>query len=446
MAKPLSPLIPESVYAKRRREVLKRINGGVALFTANPVATLSRDRDYPFHQHTDFFYLTGFNEPEAALVLRSDGHGPSSVLFLRDSDPQRERWEGPRLGLKKARKAFQVDEVRPFVELPRKFRELVLGHPTLYYSPAGIRAIDELVFASLRSPVESREPLPFSVTDARAILNDMRVVKDHHEIELMRRAAAITGQSLIDISPMLPEFETELDVARSLESLFTQYGADGFAFDTIVASGPNATSLHHRPGTRKLRRSEAILIDSGATYGHYCADITRVLPLNGAFSPAQAVVYEIVHTALTNVTKRIRPGITLDELQRKAVKELSTGLVDAKIVKGPASAVILAGTYKKYYMHGIGHWLGLDSHDPSPFVSQKNGSFLAGRLRPLEAGNVITIEPGLYFDPKETSVAKEFRGIGIRLEDDVLVTSRGYDVLTGRVPSSREDIEAITGY
>lgn len=428
-------------YANRRKRVIKQIKGEAALFCSAPETTVSRDLLHDFHQNTDFFYLTGFAEPQAALLLLGSTRGPRSILFLRDRDAEQERWVGERLGLKRAKRKFKVDEVRHIEELPRSLPELLSNSRVLHYAPGCSPDVDSLVWSSFKSPLGPRINFPNTLSDSRLITSQMRAVKDRQEIQTLRHACDITAEGFFILAQRLGDVKSERHGAQLLESHFARLGAQRAAFPTIVASGRNATVLHHKPRFQPLWRRELVLIDAGAEFNGYAADITRTLPVLGVFSEPQAAVYDIVYEAQQAAIHKARPNSTLDAVHKAAVQVITRGLVSLGVLEGRVTQLVSSEAYRRYFMHRTGHWLGLDVHDISPVYCDE--FMVPPWSRPLESGNVFTVEPGLYFDPKDKTIPAEYRGIGVRIEDDLLITNSGCDVLTSRMPSERAEIEAI---
>ena len=431
----------ESCYSLRRKKFLRLIRGEAALFVSAPEVTKSRDQHFPFQQNTDLIYLTGITEAEVALLLLGTNRGPRSVLYLRDRNPLEERWLGERLGLKRAKRMVRVDEVRNISQLPADLPQLLNGVQTFHFAPGVHPTYDALVWGLFQSSIGPRYNSPHTLKDSRLITSEMRFVKERSEIQALKHAAEITGKAMLLLAPRIREAANEVHAARLLESFFSKLGAHGCAFETIVASGRNATELHHRPQLQPLWRRELVLIDAGATFRGYSGDVTRTLPASGKFSEPQAQVYDTVHSALVQGIAKVRPGATLEEIHETVTRSLIKGLLDLGILKGNAGQLYSSGEFRRFYMHRTSHWLGLDVHDCAPVSF--NAHAMPASLRPLVAGNVFTIEPGLYFDAKDETVPAAFRGIGVRLEDDILVTPTGREVISAVMPSSRTEIEAL---
>lgn len=436
----------EAIYLSRRMKFLKLIRGELAIFVTPPEVNRSRDQVYPYDTASDFFYLTGFAEPRAILVLCGLPQGPRSLLYLQERDALHERWNGERLGLKRARKRFRVDEVRDIVNFEADLSKLLLNTHVLHYTP-GIHAhYDQVIWKEFSSTVAPRFQRPNIFKDARLITSEMRFVKDKFEIQSLRHAADITARGFLQFLPHAREMTSERHAAETLESVFAKLGAHGLAFATIVASGRNATTLHHQPGHQPLWKRELVLVDAGASYRGYAGDITRTFPVNGKFTSPQAEIYDLVESAVTVGTSKAKPNSTLDDIHEAVVKHLTKGLIDLRLLKGTVSEVISSGGYKKYFMHRTGHWLGLDVHDISPITLTNSAGttlYAPASIRPLVPGNAFTIEPGLYFDPRDPSIPEKYRGIGIRVEEDILITPTDCEVLTSSLPRKRTEIEEL---
>jgi len=438
----------EIIYQARRAKVLRQIKGGVAIFCASSEKISDRDQSYPFQQEADFFYLTGLNEPKAVLLLVNTDR-PKSILFIRDKDPDNERWNGEILGVVRAKKIFKLDQVLDIKELQPKLQEFLVGAKTLHYALGGNESFDKIVLSLMQNKVGPKANFPNILSDARLITSKMRWVKDKYEIGCLRQASAITACGLVGTIPVIKDFASEKDCAAFLESVYYSLGADKIAFPTIVASGSNATVLHHRPASKSMSAKDLVLIDTGASVGGYSGDITRTVPVSGKFTKEQRAVYEVVLTALEVGIKNAKPGRTLNDIHNAVCVSLTEGLLKLGVFrKGTVSKLVKDKAYKFFYMHRTGHPLGLNTHDIEPVYALSDAEqvrFNQARDLPLVAGNVFTIEPGLYFDPKDSTVPKKYRGIGIRIEEDVLITRSGCEVLSRAVPRSVEGIEGLFG-
>jgi len=433
----------EDVFAARRQAILKNIKGEAALFVSQAKQTISRDLSYPLRQDSDFFYLTGIKEEPAALLLLANSSGPRSVLFLRERNPEMERWEGETLGIKRAKRRFQIDEIREYKDLRTSLSSYLRNSEMLYYGLGTHPSVDRLIIDFLSSQIGPHVNRPNGLIDSRLLTSEMRFVKDKKEIRKIKHAVSITAKSFMALAPDLPYAKSELHAAKVLESYFAKFGATDLAFPTIVASGKNATCLHHLPQLQSLWKRDLVLIDAGAYHGGYAADITRTFPAGRKFNSAQADIYDVVQSALVAGTARSKPGATLDSIHSACVKAIVRGLVDLRILRGNVSSIISSGKYKQFFMHRSGHLLGVDTHDINPIYRPRSNVRLSVYSRPLRAGCVFTMEPGLYFDVEDRTVPKAFRGIGVRIEDDILITESGRQVLSEELPSEREKIEEL---
>jgi Xaa-Pro aminopeptidase len=441
-------LISEIQLKKRREQLLGQLNGGAALIVSNPQQSQSRDLTFRYREDSDLFYLTGITEPEVALLLLDKPKSPRSILYLRERDIKQEIWVGERLGVKRARAGIDVDEVKDIRDFEFDFAKLMEQVPTLHYA-AGINPqIDSLVWEMFQTTVGPRLSFPNAIFDLRLLTAPMRVKKDAEEIKLLREVAKISADGFKDFIPLLKHCTTEKHAAKILEAMFIEFGADDTSFETIIASGKNATCLHHHPTHKTLAGKELVLIDAGARRQGYAADITRTVPYSGKFSLEQREAYEIVNRAVDQAIAFSKPGVSLEQIHTHTVQVITEGLVEAKIIRGTVSQAIKKELYKNFFMHKTGHLLGIDTHDISPIFRKKRGKIETGesfRVQPLEPGNVFTIEPGLYFRADNPLTPRRFRGIGIRIEEDVLITSKGCEVLTKLLPREAEEIEALVG-
>ncbi len=431
----------EKVFANRRKRVLKQLKGQAALFIAPPGAVKSRDQEFPYSPNPDFFYLTGFEEPECALVLLGATKGSRSVLYLRERKERDEQWTGERLGLKRAKRRFLVDEVRDIQSLPTDLPALLKGFSTLYYAAGTHPKIDGLVWSLFQNPVGPRVGQLHTLKDSRLITAEMRLIKDRTEIRNIQHAVDITARALHATFREVQSFASEQHAASVLESHFAKLGAEGPAFQSIVATGKNATVLHHRPAAQPLWKRELVLFDVGALYHGYAGDLTRTIPASGTFTSQQAAVYDIVLEALKAALSKCNPGGCLDDIHQTTVRSLTSGLVALGLLKGNVSQLVAHRAYFPYYMHHTSHWLGLDIHDISPSIA--GGEEFPSSLWPLQSGMVFTVEPGLYFRHDDETVPKAFRGIGIRIEENVLITANGHENLSRGLPVGRAEIEEM---
>lgn len=411
-------------YSSRRGALLETIGDGVAFIPTAPERIRNRDLSHPYRFDSYFWYLTGFPEPEAALVLVG-GDKPRSILFCREKDAEREVWQGFRYGPEAAREVFGFDEAHAFGELKKRLPELIAGRPALWHALGYDAGFDAAVTAALnavRADSRSGKRAPDEIRDPRAPLDRMRLVKDAYELGVMRRAAAIASDGHLAAMRACRAGLAEYQLEAELSYEFRRRGADGHAFPPIVAGGGNACVLHYVANDRLLEDGALALIDAGCELEGYAADITRTFPVNGRFGGAQREVYEIVLAAQAAAIAAIRPGAPFAAYHDAALRVLVQGMVDLGVLSGEIDGLIESEAYKPFYMHRTGHWLGLDAHDAGDYKS-------GDEWTPLAAGMTLTVEPGLYFRPAP-NLPERLSGIGVRIEDDVIVTADGAEVYT----------------
>ena len=432
----MAAAIDIDVYQRRRARLAAGMQEGVAVVPTAPERTRNRDAHYPYRFDSYFYYLTGFREPGAVLVIVA-GAAPRSILFCRDKDPEREIWDGYRYGPEAARAVFGLDEAHAIGQLEARMPELISDREALYCHLGSDPAWDARVMGwinAVRERGRTGVTAPRAVKDVHALLDEMRLIKAPEEISLMRRAAAITAgahrRAMRAARPGRAEYEIEAELLHE----FRRHGAQAPAYTPIVASGARACVLHYVQNDAVLADGELLLIDAGCELDGYASDLTRTFPVNGQFSGAQREVYGLVLAAQAAAIAAVRPGAPWDAPHRAAVKVLTEGLIDLKLVQGGITEAIENEAYKRFYMHRTGHWLGLDVHDAGDYKRQ-------GEWRVLAPGMVLTVEPGCYIRAGE-GVPARLAGIGVRIEDDVLVTESGAEVLTRDAPKSAADIEA----
>ncbi|MDR2337593.1 MAG: aminopeptidase P N-terminal domain-containing protein [Deltaproteobacteria bacterium] len=435
----------EKIYQTRRVKILKQIPNGVALFCAAKEQTSDRDQNFPFQQEADFFYLTGINEPNAAILLiNTKKYGMKSLLFIKDKAPAQERWTGQILGIAKAKKILKFNDVLDIQNIIDGLRKYLVGASTLHYALGNNDSFDNIVFTLLKSTTAPRVNYPNTLSDSRLLTAKMRWIKNQYEISCLKQAAKITTQGLRNTITQLKTFSSERDCATALEREYFKLGAENLAFPTIVAGGKNATTLHHMPTNKPLPKKELVLIDTGAKFSGYCGDVTRTVPVSGVFTKEQKAVYNIVLRALEVGIKNAKPKKTLTEIHYAICISLTEGLLELGVLKkGKVAKLVKDGAYKFFYMHRSGHPLGLNTHDIEPLYELNNNNFKQVYDMPLVAGNVFTIEPGLYFDLNDKTVPKKYRGIGIRIEEDILITRTACEVLSKGIPRNAEEIEKL---
>ena len=426
-------------FLRRRQALLaKMAPASAALIFAAPEVTRSADSEYPYRQSSDFWYFTGFNEPEAVLVLiKSDETHNHSVLFNRLRDKTAEIWFGRRLGQEAAPEKLGVDRALAFSEIGEQLHQLLNGLDVVYHAQGEYAYADTIVFAALdKLRRGSRQNLaaPATLTDWRPWVHEQRLFKSEEEIIAMRRAGEITAlahtRAMEKCRPGMFEYQLEGEILHE----FNRHGARFPSYNTIVGSGENACILHYTENESQMRDGDLVLIDAGCEYKGYAGDITRTFPVNGKFSAPQREIYDIVLESLETALELYRPGTSMQEVTTQVVRIMVTGLVKLGILNGEVDKLITENAHRPFFMHGLSHWLGLDVHDV--------GVYSQDRSRLLEPGMVITVEPGLYIAP-DADVPAQYRGIGIRIEDDILITADGNENLTASVVKSADDIEAL---
>ncbi|WP_426447473.1 Xaa-Pro aminopeptidase [Siccibacter colletis] len=426
-------------YRRRRQALLaKMAPASAALIFAAPEAPRSADSEYPYRQSSDFWYFTGFNEPEAVLLLiKSDDNHNHSVLFNRVRDKNAEIWFGRRLGQDAAPEKLGVDRALAFDEIDEQLYQLLNGLDVVYHAQGEYPYADTIVFTALdKLRKGSRQNLaaPATLTDWRPWVHEMRLFKSEEELAVMRRAGEISALAHTRAMEKCRAGMYEYHLEGEIHHEFNRHGARYPAYNTIVGSGENGCILHYTENESVLRDGDLVLIDAGCEYQGYAGDITRTFPVSGKFSPAQRAVYDIVLESLETSLTLFRPGTSIQDVTGEVVRIMVSGLVKLGILHGEVEQLIADNAHRQFFMHGLGHWLGLDVHDV--------GAYGADRSRPLEPGMVITVEPGLYIAP-DADVPAEYRGIGIRIEDNILITETGNENLTASVVKHADEIEAL---
>jgi Xaa-Pro aminopeptidase len=445
---PLAPSAALRAELRRRREAfLDALAGDVAVVAAAPVHIRNNDVEHPFRQDSDFFYLTGYDEPEAVAVLTRVHAQHRYVLFVRPRDPERETWDGPRSGIDGAVADFDADAAFPISELAEKLPAYLENARRVHCALGRDPKLDARLFAA-RDVVRRRQRLgvlwPTTLVDLAETVHPMRLCKSAFELDETRRAVEATCEAHLAAMqvawPGAYEHEVEAEMLRA----FRRHGSPRPAYEPIVGSGPNATILHYRKNDRRLEDGDLLLIDAGAEIGGYAADVTRTFPVGGRFTPAQRRVYDAVLHAQKIAIEAVRPGTTLEEIHKLTVRAITEGLVALGLVPGPVDAAIAEEKYKAFYMHRTSHWLGMDVHDVGAYFVHTTGTDQPASLAPrtLEPGMILTIEPGIYVGARASAPA-EYLGIGVRIEDDVLVTADGHEVLTRAIPKETDAVEAI---
>ena len=425
---------------KQRRQALLRQLGcdNMLIIPTSHEVTRNRDAEFRFRPHSDFHYLSGFAEPEAVAVFLPKRKEGEYVLFCRERDPLMETWHGRRAGLDGAKNNFDAQQVFPISKLDEIMPELMADRSAVYYPIGEDGDFDTAVIGwlgTVRQKARKGVGAPNALISSDELIHEMRLFKSPEEVKMMRFAAKVSAEAhtkaMQHCRPGMKEFEVEAEILAH----FRRNGCE-VAYNSIVGCGHNSCILHYTENNMHLNDGELLLIDAGAEYHYYAADITRTFPVNGKFSKEQAALYELVLKAQKAAIRAVKPGNHWHQPHNVAVRVLTQGLVELGLLKGDVKQLIKDEAYRRFYMHGTGHWLGMDVHDVGNYK-------LNGKWRPLEAGMVLTVEPGLYIEPGCKGVAKKWHGIGIRIEDDVLVTEKGNEVLTDGIVKEINDIEAL---
>lgn len=426
-------------YGSRRQALAQQLPPyAVAIIPAAKELLRNGDADYRFRQNSDFYYLTGFQEPDAVLLVCSTPT-VQSILFTRPRNPNEEQWQGKRLGPEAACTTLGIEQAYSIEELEIQLPKLLLDKQILVYAIGQEWAWDKRLLTALtqtKQHLRAGHMVPESLMDLSPIMGELRLIKSAEEIQCMREAASITVAAHQRAMRACKRAKYEYELEAELVYEFTRRGCRAPAYDSIVAAGNHACTLHYTANDGALQRGDLVLIDAGAEFQCYAADVTRTFPLSGQYSAEQRAIYELVLAAQQAGIAAIKPGLVWNEIQKIIVEILTQGLVDLKILKGQVANLIETQAYRPFYMHNSGHWLGLDVHDCGRYR-------VAGAWRPLEPGMTLTVEPGIYISQDMEKVDSRWWGIGVRIEDDILVTKQGYDNLTGALQTAPADIEAL---
>ncbi|MEO1375698.1 MAG: aminopeptidase P N-terminal domain-containing protein [Cyanobacteria bacterium J06635_10] len=431
-------------YRQRREALMSKIGNGTAIFRSAPMATMHNDVEYVYRQDSDFFYLTGFNEPEAVAVLAPHHDEHKFILFVQPKDITKEVWTGYLTGVDAAKEMYGADEAYPINELDEKLPQYLLNADKIYYRFGRDKSFNETLlthYQRLLRTYPKRGKGPTAIQDTCTILHGMRLVKSESELELMRKAADIAVEAHNVAREMTKPGIYEYEVQAEMEGIFRKHGGLGPAYPSIVASGANSCILHYIENNRQMQDGDLLLIDAGCSYNYYNSDITRTFPVGGKFTDEQKTLYELVLSAQKQAIAQVRPGNPYNLIHDTALRVLVEGMVELGILQGEVDKLIEEEKYKPYYMHRTGHWLGLDVHDVGVYQHGDDNPLI------LQPGHVLTVEPGIYILPgaepaeEQPHVDPKWMGIGIRIEDDVLVTATGCEVLTAGVPKEVGDME-----
>ncbi|MBI4701636.1 MAG: aminopeptidase P N-terminal domain-containing protein [Deltaproteobacteria bacterium] len=425
------------VFRERRRRLLDLIDG-VAIFHAPAASLRNCDVEHPFRQSSDLYYLTGFEEPESVLVVTSVHPEHRAVMFVRPRDQEREPWEGPRPTPDAVKEQLGLDAAFGLDDLGAKLGDYLAGAGRLHYELGLDRAFDERVIAAVRRlrgrRHRSSRPWPCCIVHPEATLHELRLVKGEAEIASLRRAAAIAAAAHLAAMRHAAPGRHEYEVEAALREVFLRRGAARVAFEPIVASGPNATLLHYTGNRRRIEAGDLVLVDAGGELDFYASDVTRTFPASGRFSGPQRRIYEVVLEAELAAIAVVRPGATVDQVHDSALGTMVRGLVRLGLLQGDPAELIAQESHKRYCPHRTSHWLGMDVHDAGSY-------FEGGQSRALVPSMALTVEPGIYVSPADDLAPAEYRGIGVRIEDDVLVTASGHENLTQAIPKGVAEIE-----
>ena len=429
------------MHKQNRKAFIEKMGpGGVAIFASRPPAMWNHDTEHLYRPDPNFYYLTGFEEPESICVIAPDHPKHQYILFVRPKDKQAEIWNGKRVGVKDARKRYGADKVYPIEKFSEKIGKYLEGTERLYYTLSSNQDVDSEILAlftgSVRSRIRSGQGF-HTLVDPSPILSELRLIKNETELQRIQLATEITAAGHVAAMKAVQPGMYEYDLEALVESTFRMNGASGTAFPTIVASGGNATTLHYTTNDCQIEDKTLVLIDAGAEYGRYSGDVTRTFPANGTFTKAQREIYQLVLDAHYAIIDCIRPGVSIDEAHQKSIELLTESMLSLGLLKGKAKKLIKKEAYRQFYMYRIGHMLGLDVHDVN-CVHDANGDF-----KTFQPGMVMTIEPGLYVADDTEKVPPEYLGIGVRIEDDILVTETGCEVLTDAVPKEIDEVEEL---
>ena len=432
--------VTQKELQRRRKDLMTHMGeNSIAILPAAPVCVRNRDVEFPYRQDSDFFYLTGFKEPHAVMVLKPRREHGEYVVFCRERDLEQELWNGYIAGPERVCSEHGADDAFPITDIDEILPGLIEGCDKVYYSMGANPDFDSQVMGwinVIRSKARNgaQPPNEFMVLDH--FLHDMRLFKSKKEIQIMGKAGRISAEAHVEAMRACRPGMMEYQLEAVYVNYFMQNECRSSAYPSIVGGGENACTLHYTENAQPLKDKDLVLVDAGCEYGYYAGDITRTFPVNGKFTAAQKALYQIVLDAQSAAIDQVKPGSHWNMPHEAAVEVITKGLVDLGLLKGNVTELIKEGSYRDFYMHRTGHWIGLDVHDVGDYK-------IADEWRLLEPGMVLTVEPGIYVSPNNKSVAAKWRGIGIRIEDDVLVTKDGYEVLTAKVPKEVSDIETL---
>lgn len=432
-------MISQQEYQLRRQRLADLLpQGSIALIAAASESLRNGDVTYPFRQSSHFYYLTGFNEPNAVLIVCA-GKQAECCLFNQPNDPVQEQWTGKRLGQEDACRVLGMQSAFSVDSLEKKLPQLLSGKTAVYYPMGNFSSYEPLLFQSLQAlkqQIRRGVQAPHALQDIDPLISGLRLIKSPAEIAIMRQVAAMSVDAHRAAMQACRGLQWEYQLEAEIRYALSRQGCRHMAYDTIVGSGANACILHYTQNNQRLHAGDLVLIDAGGEYENYAADITRTFPVNGRFTPEQRAIYELVLKAQQAAIACIKPGTLWNVLQDTILRVLTAGLCELGILEGDVDRLLEIQAYKPFYMHNSGHWLGLDVHDCGEYRQDKT-------WRPLEAGMVLTVEPGLYIQANMPQVDPRWWNIGVRIEDDILVTPQGHENLTAALPVAVKDIEAL---
>ena len=430
----------ESTYKQRRNRLQVMMRDGVAVIGNARLQTRSNDTEYPYRPNSDFYYLTGFDEENAILLLSKKEGVYKSVLFVQKKVPEMELWTGTRLGVDASKERFDVDDVFCSDEYEEQLKTLLAEHSRLYFNLFS----DDVVYMTLKKVAQEMlhtrtvTTSPRTFSDITKLTQEMRLIKSAEEVAYIKKALSITEEAHHHAMKVCRVGMLEYELQAEYEYMFKKSGAYSDAYTTIIAGGNNANTLHYIKNDQTLQDGDLVLVDAGCEYSYYASDITRTYPVNGKFSPAQKELYEMVLDVQLKIIKSIKPNGSKKALQALSERLLTEGMIALGILDGHVKTLMDEKAHKKYYPHGIGHWMGIDVHDPCPYSDDKGEEIL------FAPGMVLTIEPGIYLPEDDVNIPEKYRGIGIRIEDDILVTSEGCENLSEGIAKRVEEIERIS--
>jgi Xaa-Pro aminopeptidase len=434
----------QAEYRHRREQFMSKIGNGTAIVGSAPMATMHNDVEYTYRQDSDFYYLTGFNEPNAVAVIAPHHDEHKFILFVQPKEREKEIWTGYRVGVDAAKEKYGADEAYLISELDEKLPQYLEKGDKIYYHMGRDEKLNHQVITHWQRLLRSygkRGTGPISIEDPFLTLHPLRMIKSPAELDLMRQAAAIAAIAHNHARQFAKPGINEYQIEAEIEYIFRKHGAMGVAYPSIVAAGANACILHYIDNNSELQDGDLLLIDAGCSCGYYNSDVTRTFPVNGKFTTEQKIIYELVLDAQMASIEQVKPGTTWKDFHHTSVQIITEGLVNLELLSGDVNTLIEEEKYKNFYMHGTGHWLGLDVHDAGIYM---HGAETWYQFQP---GNIITVEPGIYISPDiqpaegQPTIDDCWKGIGVRIEDDVLVTPTGNEVLTAAIPKFVEDLE-----